>query len=103
MKESEYAVVWPRGKQIQDKASLAKRLDNLDGKTIGFLWYGIFFGDEIFQVIEKELVKRYPRSKFISYEVFGLIDGGNEAKVIDGLPGKLKQYKCDAVIAGVGC
>jgi hypothetical protein len=103
LKEPGYAVVWPRGKQIKEEARLAKRLNTLDDKTIGFLWHGIFFGDEMFPVIEKELAKRYPRSKFVSYEVFGLMDGGNEAKVIAGLPDKLRQYKCDAVISGVGC
>ena len=103
MKEPGYAVVWPRGNQVKEGVHLAKRLDTLDDKTIGFLWYGIFFGDEMFLVIEKELVKRYPRSKFVSYDVFGLMDGGNEIKVIAGLPDKLRQYKCDAVIAGVGC
>jgi len=103
MKETDYAVVWPRGKQLKEEASLAKRLNTLDDKTIGFLWYGIFFGDEIFHVIEQELVKRYPRSKFVSYEVFGIMDGGNEANVIAGLPDKLRQYKCDALISGVGC
>ena len=81
---------------------LTKRLDTLDGKTIGFLWYGIFLGDEMFRVIERKLVKRYPRSKFVSYEVFGLMDGGNEAKVIAGLPEKLRQHKFEAVISGVG-
>jgi len=35
--------------------------------------------------------------------VFGIMDGGNEANVIAGLPDKLRQYKCDALISGVGC
>ncbi len=103
MKEPSYAVIYPRGKRVNEEARLAKRLDTLEGKTIGFIWDGIFFGDKMFPVIQKELVKRYPQSKFVRYEVFGLTHGGDEAKVIAGLPDKFKQYKCDAVISGVGC
>jgi hypothetical protein len=97
LKEPEYEVVWPRGKQLKEKAQLANRLNTFDDKTIGFMWNGIFFGDEMFLVIEKELVKRYPRSKFV------LFHGNDEAKEIASLPDKLRQYKCDAIIVGVGC
>ncbi len=104
MEEASYKVVWPRGRRVIESARLAKRLDTLENKTIGFIWNGVFFGDKMFPVIEKELAKRYPRSKFVSYEVFGITHGRVDvAKVIDAFPDKLKQYKCDAVISGVGC
>ena len=63
----------------------------------------MFRGDEMFPVIEKELAKRYPNSKFVGYEVFDSIHGAEEAKVLATLPDKLKQNQCDAVICGVGC
>lgn len=103
MKNLVYEVVWPRGKRVTEAAHLAKRLNNLEGKTIGALWDWVFRGDEMFPVIEKELAKRYPKSKFVGYELFGSIHGAEEAKMLGALPDKLKQNKCDAVICGVGC
>jgi hypothetical protein len=103
MKEPSYAVVWPRSKKVKTEVHLAKRLNTLDGKTIGFTWDGVFSGDEMFLVIEKELKKRYPQIKFIGYKAFGLTHGGDEPKIISELPDKFKQYHCDAVISGVGC
>jgi hypothetical protein len=97
MKELGYEVVWPRGKQVKEEAHLAKRLNTFDDKTIGFMWNGTFFGDKMFPVIEKELMKRYPRSKFV------LFQEKDEAKAKVVLLDKLKEYKCDALICGVGC
>ena len=101
--ETVYEVVRPGGRRTTVSSSFAKRLDSLEGKTICALWDWIFLGDRIFPMIEKELAKRYPLSKFISYEVFCSTHGGTEASMIATLPEKLKQYKCDAVISGVGC
>ncbi len=98
-----YEVVWPRGKRRSEAVRFARRLDTLEGKTVGELWDWIFRGDQIFPVIEKELVKRYPGIKFVNYDVFGSTQGFDEAQVLAGLPDKLKQYKCDAVISAVGC
>ena len=98
-----YEIVWPRGKKTVGIGRFAKRLDTLEGKTIATLWDWVFRGDEIFPLIEKELAKRYPGSKFVSPEEFGSTGGPGEEKVFAALPDKLKQNKCDAVISGVGC
>ncbi|MFC1915556.1 hypothetical protein ACFLW4_02555 [Chloroflexota bacterium] len=98
-----YEVVWPRGKQTIKAARLAKRLDSLKGKTIGELWDFVFYGDKTFPILEKELAKRYPGTKFVGYDVFGSIHSRGEAKVLAALPDKLRQNKCDAVISGLGC
>jgi len=104
MNEQSYAVVWPRGNSIEKQSHLAKRLDTLEGKSIGFMWNGVFFGDKMASVVKKELGKRYPRSKFTIFEVFQITHGkGDVAKVIASSPDKFKQYNCDAVISGVGC
>ncbi len=103
MREPGYEVVWPRGKRTIEVIRLAKRLDTLEGKTVCELWDWMFRGDQMFPTIEKELAKRYPGSKFVSYKVFGSTHGSEEAKVLAALPDKLKQNKCDAVISGVGC
>ena len=98
-----YEVLWPLGKKTMETVHLAKRLDTLEGKTVCNLWDWVFHGDKIFPMIEKELAKRYPGIKFVSYEVFGPTHGGDEAKVLAALPDKLKQNNCDAVISGMGC
>ena len=98
-----YEVVWPRGRKEMETARLAQRLDTLEGKTVGELWDWVFRGNEIFPMIEKELAKRYPGINFINYEMFGNMHGGGEAKVIANLPDKLKQFKFDAIISGIGC
>lgn len=98
-----YEVVWPRGNSTEGIKKFAKRLDTLEGKTVGFLWNWLFHGDQVFPMIEKELTKRYPGIKFVSQNVFGPTSGANEAEVIDALPVTLKQNKVDAVISGIGC
>jgi hypothetical protein len=101
--EKMYEVVWPRGKRATRDVHLAKRLDKLEGKTIGSLWNFAFRGDEIFPIINKELERRYPKTKFVSYEMFGSTHGGDEAQTIAALPEKLRQNKVDAIISGIGC
>jgi hypothetical protein len=98
-----YEVVWPRGKRFDSGAKLAKRLDTLEGKVVAELWDWIFKGDIMFEVFEKELAKRYPGIKFVSWREFGEIHGANEHAVLEALPTKLKEFGVDAVICGVGC
>ncbi len=96
-----YEAVWPRGTRVLPAVPYAKRLDSLAGKTVCELWDWVYHGDTIFPMIEKELAKRYPTMKFVSYKVFGSIHGGHE--VLASLPDKLKQNNCDAIRGGVGC
>ena len=98
-----YEVVWPRGKRVKTGARLAKRLDTLKGKVVCELWDWIFKGDVMFEVFEKELAKRYPGIKFVSWKEFGEIHGAHEKEVLAALPEKHKKHHCDAVICGVGC
>lgn len=103
MTELNYKAVWPRGKRVVKDVPYARHLDTLGGRTICELSDQMFHADDIFPMIEKELAKRAPGIKFVSYEVFGKTHGGEEAKVIAALPDKLKQNRCDAVISGMGC
>ena len=98
-----YKVVWPRSHQVKTGARLAKRLDSLEGKTVAQLWDWVFKGDKMYDVWERELTKRYPGIKFISWREFGEIHGANEHQVLKELPDKLKAFEVDAVICGVGC
>jgi hypothetical protein len=103
MSSTEYEVVWPRSPRTIKVNPVAKRLDTLRGKTIAQLWDYIFRGDEIFPILEEELSKRFPDTKFINYSVFGSTHGDNEREVVGSIPAKLKQHGADAVISGMGC
>jgi hypothetical protein len=103
MSSTEYEVVWPRSERTIKIKPVAKRLDNLQGKTIAQLWDYIFRGDEIFPILEEELEKRFPGTKFINYNVFGSTHGDKEHEIVASIPAKLKQYRADAVISGMGC
>lgn len=96
-------VVWPRGRWARTGASLAKRLDTLEGKTVAQLWDWVFKGDIMFDEWEKALAERYPTINFVSWREFGEIHGANEHAALAELPQKLKNFGVDAVICGVGC
>ena len=103
MSEQVFEVVWPRGRHVKTGARLAKRLDTLEGKTVAQLWDWVFKGDKMYDIWERELTKRYPGIKFVSWREFGEIHGANERQVLEELPAKLKQFGADAVLCGVGC
>lgn len=98
-----YSVVWPRGEKTMDIAPLASRLDNLQGKTVGFLWDYLFRGDEIFPLLEAGLTQRFPGIRFVNYDIFGSTHGGDEHAVIAGLAEQIRSTGTDAVISGMGC
>lgn len=101
--EQMYTVAWPGGEKANESIPLAKRLDSLEGKTIGFVWDWVYRGDEIFAFIEAELTERYPGIKFVHYEEFGNPHSAHEAEVFKNLPKLAAQHKCDAFVVGVGC
>ena len=96
-------VLWPRGKKTAEVVNLGKRLDTLDGKTIGQLWDDLFRGDEIFPMLEEALSARFPGVKFVSYKIFGSTHGREEQRVIAELPERLRRYGVDAIISGMAC
>ena len=103
MSTGDYEVVWPRSPRTVKIKPVAKRLDTLRGKTIAQLWDYIFRGDEIFPIVEDELNKRFPDTKFINYSIFGSTHGDKEREIVASIPAKLKEYHADAVISGMGC
>lgn len=98
-----YEVVWPRGKRVEKPTALARRLETLEGKTVGALWNWAFLGNKVFPLVEKELRSRYRIAKFVSYDAFGPIHGNKQAQTMASLESKLRQQGCDAVVAGMGC
>ncbi len=75
---------------------------DLNGMTIGAIWYWLCKGDEMFPIIRETLRKRYPAVKFVEDDVFGNSHGQQEYESVAALPEKLLQHGVDAVISGVG-
>ena len=98
-----FDVVWPRPPVgVQSKVP-AHRPASLAGKRIGFVWDYMFRGEEIFPILEAELVSRFPGVEIVPYDVFGNIHGGDQAARVKALPHVLAQYRVDAVVCGNGC
>jgi hypothetical protein len=97
---STYEVVSPLGRRAGQRKRLVQRPRTLDGVTIGELSNNKFDTDFTFAVIEKALLERYPKVKFVRHTAFGDTYGASETQVIESLPQKLAQLECDVVISG---
>ncbi|MGB8363978.1 MAG: hypothetical protein ACLQUZ_08545 [Rhizomicrobium sp.] len=102
-KSGEFDVVWPRSQRTVGVRPLAPRLETLEGKKVAQLWDFLFRGDEVFSVLEEGLAETYGGIEFVSWREFGNTHGEDEAKILAGLPARLKQLGVDAVISGMGC
>ena len=97
------AVVWPKSPMGVQARRGAPRLASLDGARIGFLWDHLFRGDELFPVLAKELVQRFPGIEIVDHDEFGNTHGSDEKEMIAALPGELQARHIDAVVSGMGC
>jgi hypothetical protein len=97
-----YEVLWPRGSRVAPITPFSKRLETLNGKTVGELWNYAFRGKEIFSALEKGLSERYPKVKFRSWASFPN-DGDHSLPDWEAHPELLSNMGCDAVIVGMGC
>ena len=100
------AVVSPLGLEAVRLTATAPRLADLNGKTVGEIWNGVFKGDVTFPIIRKLLLKRYPGLKIIPYTEFPHVPGADNpsaqrerARHVARL---VEEKRCDAVIAGNG-
>jgi hypothetical protein len=103
--EPTYRVVWPLGRtSAQSDLETQGSLQSLNGKTVAFLWDFSFRGDEMFAVIQHLISSHSPEARFVGPNEFGDIHGSPEVEhqVIASLPDKLRQYRVDAAIVGVG-
>lgn len=98
-----FEVVWPRGQQMTGVRPMARRLETLEGKKVAQLWDFLFRGDEVFSILETGLRARYQGIEFVSWREFGNTHGEDEAKILAGLPARLKDMGVSAVISGMGC
>ena len=98
-----YEAYWPRGVRQQKTRARAPRLNSLEGKTVAQLWDYLFKGDEVFELLEEGLKKKYPGVKFVSWRDFGSTHGGDEKDALAALPKRFKELGVDAVISGMAC
>ena len=66
------------------------------------LWDVIFRGETIYPLVREYIKKRFPRVKFVPYNEFGNFHGAREHEVSATIPDKLKAFKADAAIVGIG-
>src|SRR5260221_11952996 len=98
-----YAALSPVGPRIVRPITPARRPSSLRDKTVGFLWNGLFRGEEIFPILKQLLTARDASIRLIDFSEVGLVFGGDENEELTRLPGRLRELGVDAVIAGVGC
>ena len=101
--EPNYEVVWPKSPRGIASNRLADRLDTVGGKRVAFVWDYLFRGDELFPILERELVRRFPDIQVVNYDQFGNSHGSDESEFIEGLPAALASRHIDAVVSGMGC
>ena len=101
-----FDVVSPVGSEAVKRAGAAARLGDLDGRTIGEFWNGVFKGDVTFPIIRKLLKERYPRLKVIPFGEFPHARGSDhpahQREFAQALARLAKEKGCDAVISGNG-
>jgi hypothetical protein len=100
--EPQYSVLWPLARRAIKTQGAAAGVPDLSGKVVCELWDYIFRGDAMYAQIRERLKARYPGIQFVSYKEFGNIHGPKQRDIIAGLAGKLREFKADAVISGIG-
>lgn len=101
-----HEVVSPLGLEAVKSAGNARRLDRLEGKTIGEFWNGVFKGDQSFPVIRRLLQQRVPGLKIVPYTEFPHSAGSDhpakQRELAQQMATLAKQKGCHAVISGNG-
>jgi hypothetical protein len=101
--EPTYETVWPRSPRGVQSRRRAPRLTSLEHRRVAFLWDYLFRGDELFPVLEKELINRFPGIEVVGYQEFGNLHGADEKARVERLPDDLRNRGIDAVVSGMGC
>jgi hypothetical protein len=102
IQEPIYEVLWPISKRAVKKTNAANRLGNLNGKVIVELWDVIFRGEVIYPLVREYVKKRFPQVIFVPYTEIGNFHGARERQVTATIADKLRHFKADAAIVGIG-
>ena len=104
--EPVYKIVSPMGESTAKMTAMARRLDTLDGKTVGMVWNHAFKADVTHAAIAEELKKQYPGIKIVPYTDMPIAPlpelVGTPRTASEALQAAYKAKGCDAVIAGNG-
>jgi DNA replication protein DnaC len=88
----------PSGIELdRNRLSYARRLDDLNGKTVGEISNRAWEADKIFPLIRSLLRQRYPNIKIIPYTEFP--NGSEKISDNEALGDIVLEKGCDAVIA----
>jgi hypothetical protein len=99
--QSYFEAYWPRAAARGKARPLAPRPASLEGKRVAFLWDFLFRGDDICEIVEEELRKRFSGISFLGWKEIGNIHGGDERQIVAALPARLKAAGVDAVVTSV--
>lgn len=101
-----YEVVSPLGLEAVEPFAGARRLDGLDGRTVGEFWNGVFKGDQTFPVIRRLLQDRFPGLRIVPFTEFPHAPGSDhpakQRELARRMAALAKERGCDAVISGNG-
>jgi hypothetical protein len=99
--EGYFEAYWPRATRRAKTKQLAARPESLEGTRVALLWDYLFRGDDIFDVVEEELRKRFAGISFMGWRDVGNIHSSDEREMVAALPGRLRAAGVDAVITAV--
>ena len=97
-----FEAVWPLAPLAGAAQRLGEPVLDLRNATICELWNALYKGDEIFALLERVLEERHPGIRFVPFSSFGSTHGPGDESVLAGLPARLAEAGCDAVISAVG-
>lgn len=99
-------VVSPIGSEAVKSTGIAPRLSDLNGKTVGEVWNGVFKGDVTFPLIRRLLKQKYPGVKIVPYTEFYHLPGSDvpehQRELARQVVATARQKGCDALITGNG-
>ena len=101
--DTKLSVMSPLGEYVGKEEALVSRLPDLNGKTVGEVWNGMFRGDVLFPALRELIQKRYQDVKFVTYKEMPAFEvWGNIDQLCQKLKEAIREKGCDVLIAGVG-
>ncbi len=101
-----FDVVSPAGIAAVKATATAPRPDDLNGKTVGEVWNGVFKGDVTFPLIRRLLKARYPGVEIVPYTAFHHAPVSDvpaqQREVERNIVAAAQARRCDALIFGNG-
>ena len=99
-------VVSPLGVEAVRQTGAAKRVESLNGRTVGEFWNGVFKGDLAFPAIREALKRKFPALRIIPYTEFPHAphtdNAAHQREHARRMVALAKEKGCDAVISGMG-